>query len=80
MADMLGEDFNETMMSGSPIHVITTVQKTKDTAAILNRDALSRFAREHEVDSLMVLPPFCEIKNSCQCFLHQQLSLKFGIL
>ena len=56
MEDMLGEDFDEAMMSGSPIHVITTLQKTKGAAAILNRDALSRFAREHEVDSLMVLP------------------------
>ncbi len=56
MADMLGEAFDETMMSGSPIHVITTVQKTKGAAAILNQDALSRFAREYDVDRLIVLP------------------------
>ena len=56
MTDMLGEDFDETMRSGSPIHVITTVQKIKGAAAILNRDALSHFAREHNVDSLIVLP------------------------
>ena len=39
-----------------PLHIITTVQKTKGAAAILNRDTLSHFAREHDVDSLMVLP------------------------
>ena len=55
MADLMGADYDASFPK-STIHVITTTTKTKGASAILNREALSNFAKHYRTRELIVLP------------------------
>ena len=56
LSDMLGIPIDTPAEPDINLHVITNSEKYKGAAAIMNRKALRRFAREHYTNMLFVLP------------------------
>ena len=56
LSDTLNQTFSDNGNDPMHIHVVTTSHRTKGAAAILNRGDLMEFAKNHDVDKLVVLP------------------------